>query len=58
VWNAFSGYTDVYGELPTDEEVQRVRIYLVELSKYEKELQDKAEQEREETRRKLERMRK
>jgi hypothetical protein len=48
----------VYGELPTDEEVQRVRIYLVELSKYEKEVQDKAEQEREETRRRLERMRK
>lgn len=45
MWNAFAGYRDVYGHLPTAREVNRVRTYLVAKNEHEYELYEEQQEE-------------
>jgi len=44
VWNAFAGYRDLYGRVPSAREVQRVRLYLVARNEYEYECYQEQQQ--------------
>ena len=55
MWNAFSGYQDIYGKPPPARKVRKVTAYLMAVNEYEHELQEEQEREIEEARRKAER---
>jgi len=51
VWNAFSGYRDVYGTLPPARKVRRVRLYLAARNERQAELEAQKMQEIEDIKR-------
>lgn len=51
MWNAFAGYRDVYGRLPSARQVNRVRAYLLAKNEHEYELYEQQQEELEEIKR-------